>query len=288
MNKLLESCFKTATADMIPCLASHLKKLGYDPLQSDLWVYAQGTAPVLLVAHVDTVHQGMPKQIFHDQDQGVLWSPDGIGADDRAGVYGILALLDRGYRPHVLFTDLEEVGGKGARAAAEELSPPDVNLMVQLDRMHADDAVWYQCVNKRARRWVNKHGFQTAQGSFTDISILMPAWGIAGVNLSVGYYNQHTESEFLVLPELEATLDKVGHMLASPPPKFRFYERKTQWSHFYGLDALPVHYQEKVWEPAKEAPLCNGCDMPFKDEDLEITPCGWRLCSECVEVWAMR
>ena len=34
-------------------------------------------------------------------------------------------------------------------------------------------------------------------GSFSDISILCPKWEVAGVNLSIGYENEHSFRNFI-------------------------------------------------------------------------------------------
>ncbi len=182
------------------------------------FTYAEGTVPILLVAHTDTVHNDSP-DLYFDPARQTVWSPNGLGADDRAGVYAIAALLAMGHRPHVLYTDGEERGGIGAKDARDNLDPPDVRCMVQLDRAHGNDAVYYSCRSRKMRRWVNRFGFRTAQGTYTDIATLMPAWGLAGVNLSVGYYGQHSESEILRVDELENTILRVSAMLLDPPSK---------------------------------------------------------------------
>jgi hypothetical protein len=183
------------------------------------WCYAPGASPLLLVAHTDTVHRAPPSVLYHDPKESVVWAPEGLGADDRAGVYAIAAVLGAGLRPHVLLTDGEEIGGRGASAAAADLPPPPVHYMVQLDRAGASDAVYYQHQPRRAeRRYFARRGFQRAYGTYTDIVELMPAWQIAGVNLSVGYYLQHSKAEHLRLGELCRTIDAVCRMVASPPP----------------------------------------------------------------------
>lgn len=45
--------------------------------------------PVLLVAHLDTVHESPVRTICTSQQGNILMSPQGIGGDDRCGVYGL-------------------------------------------------------------------------------------------------------------------------------------------------------------------------------------------------------
>ena len=58
------------------------------------YLYAVGDIPVALVAHLDTVFTTPPKTIYFDQRKNVLWSPEGLGADDRAGVYSIVQIVN--------------------------------------------------------------------------------------------------------------------------------------------------------------------------------------------------
>ena len=195
------------------------------------YLYAKGDIPILLVAHMDTVHKKLPR-VEQDIQQNILWSKTGIGADDRAGIAAILRILKDGYRPHVLFTDGEECGCLGAKVAVKELPAPEVNYIIQLDRKGSIDSVYYDNDNDKFEEYVNSFGFKTAMGSFSDISALCPIWGISGVNLSIGYYSAHSDSEYLKINEWESTVKKVKQMLDSPPTEFFEYIEKP---YSYGL-----------------------------------------------------
>lgn len=225
---------------------------GYDEAKfefGEMYFYTPGEIPILLIAHVDTVHSELPQVILYDQ--GYAWSPQGLGADDRAGVAGILALTDMGFRPHILLTDGEERGGIGAQEAVKNMAIPNVRYMIELDRKGSVDAVFYSCDNTEFQDFVVDFGFSKAFGSFTDISKLCPGWGISGVNLSIGYYNAHTKSEYLVEDEFFATIYRVAEMLSRVPDEtFEYIEKKhTQvkttksyaTKNTYGKANLTVH-----------------------------------------------
>ena len=219
----IEWVFKQNAEELLISLKEVLTGMGYKTIRqkNDLFLYAEGSVPIMVVAHVDIVHDKQPSIIFHDQRYNVLWSPTGLGADDRAGVLGILNILEKGYRPYVLFTNYEESGGAGAYSAASELKQivkkNDIRYIIELDRKGSEDCVFYSCSNKEFEKYINTFGFKTDTGSFSDISILCPAWEIAGVNLSIGYYKQHTTGELLYLNELEHTVDRVCSMLDNVP-----------------------------------------------------------------------
>ncbi len=60
------------------------------------FILVQGLAPVMLVAHLDTVHEQPVRDICISDDRNILMSPQGIGGDDRCGVFA-LCNLNLGY-----------------------------------------------------------------------------------------------------------------------------------------------------------------------------------------------
>lgn len=210
----LRRIVKAETRKLRKILEKTLKQYGYTPVMGQHYIWAEGTLPAVLVAHIDTVHPVPPDRIFYDPKERVMWSPQGLGADDRAGVWAILCLLLAGYRPHVLFTDLEEQGGIGAWEAAEEVVLPEgTRYGIEIDRRGKGQAVFYNEGNTDFKEYICSFGFKEHTGTYSDVAILSPAWGIACVNLSAGYYNEHFTDEYLCLNSLEVTFWAVRRML---------------------------------------------------------------------------
>lgn len=63
-------------------LKAELKSRGYPVTDKPGYLYAEGTIPVLLVAHMDTVHRQPVEQVCYSADGAVAMSPQGIGGDD--------------------------------------------------------------------------------------------------------------------------------------------------------------------------------------------------------------
>jgi len=219
-------------------LPKYLSKAGYaEWVENDDYAYFPGDIPILLVAHVDTVHKELPAVICFDKNTNSISSPTGIGADDRAGIAAILALVDMGHRPHILFCNEEECGGWGARSAVKVLNAPDVRYIIELDRKGSGESVFYDCANEDFEEYINSFDFETEWGSFSDISFLCPVWEVAGVNLSVGYHSAHTLTETLNLSEWNNAIEKVGKMLKSPPDNTFAYipaEKHSYYGGYYG------------------------------------------------------
>lgn len=192
------------------------------------YVCAVGDIPIALVAHLDTVFEKPVKDLYYDTRKNVLWSPDGLGADDRAGVYAILHILrNTPLRPSIIFTTDEELGGLGAEALVLQYFDcpfPDLKYIIQLDRQGTNDCVFYDLYNPKFMDYIESFGFVEDFGTFSDISILCPEWKICGVNLSVGYKNEHNRIETLNAGALFDTINKVIRMLQEKDiPDFEYY-----------------------------------------------------------------
>lgn len=202
------------------------------------FVYAQGSFPVLLVAHLDTVHDKTPSKII--TNKGKISSPDGIGGDDRCGVYMILEIINK-YNCSVLFCEDEEIGCVGAEKFVESKFSEDLigqfNYIIELDRKGSNDAVFYDCANEDFEVFITKDFYKTAWGSFTDISTIAPYLECAAVNLSCGYYKAHTKEEYVVWDEMKTSVKEVINILArtTDTDKYKYVEapRVLTYNNYY-------------------------------------------------------
>jgi hypothetical protein len=249
----------------------------------DGYIKVVGEEDVMLLAHMDTVFKKPPTMFIFDKKQELITSPDGLGGDDRCGIFSILALLLAGHRPHILFTEDEEIGGVGARKASkEEIIPTDVKYLIQLDRRGSEDAVFYCCDNPKFHSFIEEYGFKKARGSFTDIDTLMPIWDICGVNLSIGYYNEHREYEYVDIKEMIATVEKVSKMISTLPEEkpafiektYVYYKKKNKTIDFYqGM------YQQESKEDGFDI-VCYACGK-FHNDTISKSVYGMDLCDGC-------
>lgn len=207
----------------------------------DGFVYAQGEFPVLLVAHLDTVHSELPKTFLYDTVSDALSSPQGIGGDDRCGVYMILEIIKR-YNCSVLFCEDEERGGIGAQKFVDTKLARELqfNYIIEFDRMGSTDAVFYYCENQDFEDFITDKYYKTNYGSFSDISVIAPALGCAAVNLSCGYYNAHTQSEFVIMSEMEKSICAACDILdkTTEDDVFEYVENQTKYNDWFGYDAI--------------------------------------------------
>ena len=268
-------------------LADAFKETHANVIVGDGYVYAQGTFPVLLVAHLDTVHKCLPNVILYDKKSNSLSSPQGIGGDDRCGVYMILEVIKK-YNCSVLFCEDEECGGIGATKftktkLAQQL---EFNYIIEFDRQGCDDAVFYHCDNEEFEKFITKDYYKTAWGTFSDISILAPFFGCAAVNLSCGYYKPHTKNEYVVLSEMDESIKAACRILerTTENDKFEYLELYGRYYNLYDNERLYyIEWQDKatkhyyyveIYASSKAAAVGQFCmdhpDIPYNDIEVWV------------------
>ena len=255
MNKKFELICQMSQLRLKKYVEVALKKTHNDITVGDGFVFAKGTFPVLLVAHLDTVHEVLPEVILYDVSRNAISSPQGIGGDDRCGVYMILDIVKK-YNCSVLFCEDEESGGIGAKKfietdLAKEL---EFNYAIELDRRGSKDAVFYDCDNEEFEEFITKDFFKTAYGSFSDISIVAPFLKCAAVNLSCGYYNAHQNSEYVLLDEMERVIEEVYNIL----------DRTTENDKFEYVDCVR-DYSGKYWNTYNRSSSYSWYDTYYQD-----------------------
>lgn len=227
-----------STENVLDCFAS-LKDAQRVGEGDEQFIFVPGTRDdrMLLVAHADTVWDddaprsiGYSKGTFHSKIADV-----GIGADDRAGTAILWQLRDMGHS--LLIPNMEERGCKGSRFL---MTKPEwkkiVNehrFVIEPDRRGDNDLVFYSVGSQKFTEWceANFKGYKKAWGSFTDICVLCDP--VCGLNISVGYYNQHTPGEILKEAEWQRTLNQLRKVLSKKDlPRFE-QDPKQQYSGSY-------------------------------------------------------
>ena len=203
-------------------------------LERFLFIKGVRNHKVLFVAHADTYwdsnyndYESGLKLI--DCKDGVVRNKNGgLGADDRAGCAIIWLLKDMGHS--ILITNGEEHGRIGSNWLINENSDiaDEINsnhqFCIQLDRRNARDFKCYSVGTDDFRAYVSEiTGYsEPDRRSSTDIVTLCR--DVCGVNLSVGYYNEHSENEYLVVDEWLNTLNMCRKWVSQEDlPRFGFH-----------------------------------------------------------------
>ena len=248
MSVVFESICRMSQEALKVYVSKQLLNTHENVITGDGYVFAQGKFPVLLVAHLDTVHEKLPNEIIYNSHTKTYSSPNGIGGDDRCGVYMILEIIKK-YHCSVLFCEDEEVGGVGARKFTQtDLSQNlGFNYIIEFDRQGKQDAVFYWCDNKAFEEFITKDFYKTAHGTFSDISILAPHLGCAAVNLSCGYYNAHTKGEYVIFSQMEKSINAACAILERTEDKDIFEYVESDYGYGYGFDDYGGNYRTSYY-----------------------------------------
>lgn len=301
-----------------------------EKLENAKWIYVPGARKdrVLLVAHADTVNtekcipkvewiNGVGRLDLNASPKHVR----ALGGDDRLGCALLYAMHanDNAYGHSLLITTGEESGGSGARSVTankglcEDLSKHQ--FAVQIDRRGMRNYVFYSCSNDKFEKYVlaSLPKWEKMHGSFSDIAHICPQIEICGVNMAAGYFNEHSQSELVVLPiwyDTYAALGKwlttealVRHPLPKPPPQ-RTWKKHTGSALDMISQALrgarwdednvggSSHEHKFFYDARCSAHVCDGCG----DHSRTTTEGGgsitrwfnWRECKNCLELAVVR
>lgn len=196
-------------------LKSYIEGLGHK-FEADgygnLWVVTDAAASTLFTCHTDTVHYGVPAATQDLKlENGILSlatpaSGYVLGADDGAGVWLLLKMIDAGVRGTFVFYSDEEVGGLGSEWSAQ--NEPErykgFKRAVAFDRKDVCSVITHQfggrcCSEAFANALCTALAMGHAPdstGSFTDTANLTHLVSEC-TNVSIGYWNAHTSSEYL-------------------------------------------------------------------------------------------
>lgn len=229
--QLLIKLFKMTVDELhVFCRENLCKYYGQERIveKNGSYLVAVGSS-VGLVAHLDTSGDRYPTEVVYNKKH--ITAIDSIlGADDRVGVFIVLKMLELGYKPTIIFTHGEEKGALGARDFVSEYSDIGVNYLIQLDR-RGDGVVFYDNNNQEFIDYILSFRDKEEFGSFSDISILCPNCNVSGCNLGVGYFNEHSHSEYQDLNILADTIQVVKNLL-DDEVNSKYFE--YQGGHEYG------------------------------------------------------
>lgn len=165
---------------------------------SDGNVFVEGTVPMVLVAHMDTVYTEEPKKIAVEGSK--LYTPKGsragVGGDDRCGCYCLFTAAEWEFKPSLLFCSDEETVANASSSNLGCLDWHGYKCFIEIDG--PGFGVFYagSTSNKYLNEFMeNEIGLTKLQTSFNDISNICLPGNPPGITLGAAYYNQHEANE---------------------------------------------------------------------------------------------
>ena len=237
-------------------------------------------AVVMLSAHMDTVY-GVKKKRKLIEKNGVISSSTGaLGADDRAGIAIILSVLDNleninfNGTLRLAFPREEEIGCVGSSKIHPDIYK-DTDLAIVVDRRGSRDIVvgcgMAFCSNEVGNFMENVAGlagmddWKCVEGGISD-AMSYSEGGINAINLSAGYYNEHTDKEYVVLSEMWDTvklITQVFPVINDFAHTFSAVGMTNKWVKGYKSKNYSTTYFEDTFEEDFYAETFDGKDEVF-------------------------
>lgn len=179
-----------------------------------------------VVAHLDQVQDEYPLdyKVVETQDIIFGYSPFlrqqcGLGADDKCGIWIALKMLKKHDAIKVALFPGEEIGCVGSSEARMSFFD-DVRFVIEPDRRGAFDLITHIgfteiCSDEfiEATRY-QEFGYKEATGMMTDVETLKRnGLKVSCINLSCGYYDPHTENEYVVKEDMINALNFVDNII---------------------------------------------------------------------------
>ena len=166
---------------------------------------------------------------------------EGLGADDKNGVWICLKCLMKYDNLKVAFFTGEEVGCIGSSKADMDFFK-DVRFVIQCDRRGSNDLITSICsteISSKEFIEATEHeqfGYHLEEGMMTDVLTLKEnGLQVSAVNMSCGYYDPHSNHEFTVKRDLLNCLSFVEHIIENCTETY-LHEYDYKMGGFYGFE----------------------------------------------------
>jgi tripeptide aminopeptidase len=259
-----------------------------------------------VVAHTDTVHQIIDDfrvcaidGKFYGMDTKKMQMA-GVGGDDKVGVWAALECISKFDNIKAAFFHSEEQGCIGSSAASADFFD-DVAYILQTDRRGNKDFVteiggitlMSKKFKKAVKPLLDQHSFEFCdRGGLTDVKALKPKCNVSVTNISSGYYQPHSDEEYVVVSDALNTLslminiiDKLGEK--KYPHKYEQPVYTYSYDDWYGTyrGKQTSLFQESVNSIASvgaDNTVCNQCIGIYE----EMVKCGQhQVCISCDVDW---
>jgi putative aminopeptidase FrvX len=242
----------------------------------------------LLSAHMDTVQDDydiLMRKYINIQN-GIIKGYGIIGGDDKCGIYSILDLLKNGHDDvNFLFTVEEESGGVGSSTFVNNNDLDHILYGLILDRRGSGDII---CYNNNygvkefetvLSKMGSSFGYAPSTGTFSDADFISAQLSCA--NLSVGYYNAHSKNEYVVLSELQNSINFTHSIIKNLDMKFDIPPASHRFANAYSTTAWANDMSEYLYPYESEKPceLCGSTD----GKQTHIKTLQAYICQYCID-----
>jgi len=207
-----------------PCVVSHtdtVHNLGSINVVEEIHLNAQGLSKLALKAYNDNGY------------------PTGIGGDDKCGVFACLTLLQELPNLKAAFFVSEETGCHGSRNSDKKFFE-NVGYAIQFDApenwmiteecygqvLFDRDSDFYEVCNTVLTEGMVQEDMRYMVHPYTDVYALRSKFDFACINFSIGYYDYHTQDEYVVVEDVENGIEMGRQMIEKLGYKLHFKKSK--------------------------------------------------------------
>lgn len=237
-----------------------------------------------VVAHMDTVHEiesdfkvlNLGGKLFAMNPETM--SQVGIGGDDKVGIYIALQCLEYFPNIKVAFFRDEETGCEGSYKADVGFFN-DVSFILQADRKGNSDFITNASgidlssvdFQYDIEPIIQSYGYEFEYGMMTDVMALREIGvSCSMANVSCGYYNPHCPDEYVVVEEVEHTLEMFKEIIGKLEGNYDFAYEPVRWQNTYKLQPKGNVCTDCMWgRPVKDG-LCQDC-IDYYESQLKYT-----------------
>lgn len=259
--------------DMIAFVSHRLTDLGVsfriDKAGNIYATKGKATTFPCIAAHLDEVHQAREKgyEVLLVKDEFIIGFNsgkrefNGIGADDKNGIWVCLKCLEKYDNLKCVFFVGEEQGCIGSRQADMKFFD-DCRFVIQCDRkgnsdfistIYGDSLCSSRFIEDAS---LGQHGYKEANGMQTDVKTLRDrGLEISCANISCGYYYPHTPHEMTNIEDLKKCLTLVEHIVENCREVYTHKEVRSQWpdrSFDFFSDAFPSFRSRYTTQPTQK------------------------------------
>jgi len=215
----------------------------------------------------------------------------GLGADDANGIYVMLELLNILPNLKCVFTVEEELGCVGAEQAVYNIGFfENCQYFIQADRRGKSDVITYSNgIDITSKEFMADiadvmvaHRYREQNGIYTDIGVFVRDLNISGINVSCGYYGEHTMYERTNVVDLENCLNFIYSIIIELGDKIYPHVSEMGWSETYRYhpDYDDGRAYSECWDEWEEAERRKYKDDRHRNSD--ISPCDRCITYDCM------
>ena len=245
-----------------------------------------------LAAHMDQVQRIHSKDFEAIETKDYIFGfsrknkrQEGLGADDKVGVWVNLRCLKKFDHFKAVFFVSEETGCQGSGKCDMSFFD-DCRFVIQCDRRNGNDLItsiggWTNLCSPEFVKAIQPElfGYKEECGLITDVGELKErGLKVSAINLSCGYYEPHTDKEFIIKEEVLNCLKFVEHIITTctnvyPHEDDDYYFGRDMygWDEEYDEAYNEIEYallNHPTYTDEQLLQLYKGYFFSLKEEDL--------------------